>query len=171
MQVETIETKRLKGERINETHWNLWIEMGSNPEVMATLGGIWSLGKAKEKMHWNCEQWQCCGHGQWMFFEKETGSFVGRGGIRKMDVNKKEEVELGYALMPKYWGKELAVEMGKKALNIAFNKFYYPNVVCLTLVENKKSERVMQKIGFAFEDNIIHANLPHLLYRYQNPRY
>ncbi|NJK49338.1 GNAT family N-acetyltransferase [Candidatus Gracilibacteria bacterium] len=168
MQIETIETKRLKGERINQSHWNLWLEMGSNSEVMATLGGIWSQEKAKEKMRWNSEQWRCYGHGQWMFFEKETGSFVGRGGIRKMNVNGKEEVELGYALMPKYWGQELAIEIGEKTLSIAFNKFHYPSVVCLTLVENKKSERVMQKIGFTFEDNIIHANLPHVLYRYKN---
>lgn len=102
MQIETIETKRLKGEKINESHWQLWLEMGFNPEVMATLGGIWSQEKAQEKMQWNCEQWQCYGHGQWMFFEKETGAFVGRGGIRKMIVNEKEEVELGYALIPEH---------------------------------------------------------------------
>ncbi len=28
----------------------------------------------------------------------------------------------------------------------------------------------MQKIGFAFEGQIVHAGLPHVLYRYQNPK-
>lgn len=96
---------------------------------------------------------------------------MGRGGIRKVIVNDKEEVELGYALMPEFWGKSLAVEIGKKSLSIAFDKFCYPSVVCYTLVDNKKSERVMQKIGFAFEGNIIHASSPYVLYRYQNPKY
>jgi RimJ/RimL family protein N-acetyltransferase len=169
MQVELIETKRLRGERISESHWELWLDMGSNPEVMATLGGVWSQAKAWEKLIWNCEQWQQYGHGQWMFFEKETNSFVGRGGVRKMTINGQEEVELGYVLIPQYWGRELAVEIGNKALSIAFNEYHYPSVVCLTLHENKRSERVMQKIGFIFEQNIIHAKLPHLLYRYQNP--
>jgi ribosomal-protein-alanine N-acetyltransferase len=171
MQIELIETNRLRGERIYESHWKLWFDMGTNVDVMATLGGIWSQGKAWEKMKWNCEQWECYGHGQWMFFEKDTDSFVGRGGIRKTQVNSDEVIELGYALMPQYWGKGLAVEIGKKALSIAFDTFHYPSVVCFTLVDNKRSERVMQKIGFFFERNIMHAGLPHFLYIYQNPKF
>lgn len=105
-----------------------------------------------------------------MFFENENGSFVGRGGIRRMIVNDNEEIELGYALMPEYWGKGLATEIGEKALSIAFERFCYPSVVCFTLADNKRSERVMQKIGFSFEGTIIHAGMPHVLYRYRNPK-
>ena len=171
MHIEQIETQRLKGERVNESHWQFWLEMGSNPTVMSTLGGTWDREKAQKKMHWNCEQWERYGHGQWMFFDKRSGRFAGRGGIRKVIVYGKEEVELGYALMPEFWGQGLAVEIGEKALLIAFDRFNYSSVVCYTLVGNKKSERVMQKIGFVFERNIIEANQPHILYRYQNPNY
>ena len=166
--LDLIETHRLRGERIRESHWQLWFNMGSNPRVMATLGGIWSQEKAREKMQWNCEQWKNYGHGQWMFFDKSIGAFVGRGGIRKVIVNDNEEVELGYALMSEFWGQGLAVEVEKKALSIAFDKFCYPSVVGYTLVKNKRSARVLQKLGFLFEGNIIYANQPHALYRYRN---
>ncbi|MFQ4143086.1 GNAT family N-acetyltransferase [Chlorogloeopsis sp. ULAP02] len=169
MQIEIIETSRLRGERVCESHWNLWFEMGRDSRVMATLGGIWNPGKAVEKLYWNCEQWVQYGHGLWMLFDKATGSFTGRAGIRKVVVNANEEVELGYALMPEYWGKGLAVEIGQKALSVAFEQFHYSNVVCFTLTDNKQSERVMQKLGFTYESNIIHHNEPHVLYRYQNP--
>jgi [ribosomal protein S5]-alanine N-acetyltransferase len=169
MQIEFIETPRLKGEKISVKHQGLLLEMSSNQLVMATLGGTWTPQETCKKIESNCEQWQCYGHGQWIFFDKATDLFVGRGGIRKVIVNDREEVELGYALMPEFWGRELAVEIGKKALSIAFNDFSYPSVVCYTLVENKRSERVMQKIGFFFEQEIIHANYPHVLYRYKNP--
>lgn len=170
MPIEFIETQRLKGEKIDAKHLGLLLEMGSNPLVMATLGGIWNQEETWQHIKNNCEQWQRYGHGQWIFFDKATDLFVGRGGIRKVMVNDNEEVELGYALMPAFWGRELAVEIGKKALSIAFNNFNYPNVVCYTLVDNKRSERVMQKIGFLFEQKIVHANYPHILYRYKNPR-
>lgn len=39
MQIERIETDRLKGERICNDHGKLLLEMASNLEVMATLGG------------------------------------------------------------------------------------------------------------------------------------
>jgi [ribosomal protein S5]-alanine N-acetyltransferase len=169
MQIELIETYRLRGERIREHHWQLWLNMGSNLTVMATLGGIWSQEKAQNKLQWNCEQWKEHGHGQWMFFDKATGTFVGRGGIRKVIVLNKEEVELGYALMPEFWGQGLAVEIGRKAVSIAFDRFSYPSTVGYTLANNKRSERVLQKTGFSFEGNIMHANQPHVLYRSQNP--
>lgn len=169
MQVELIETHRLRGERVRKLHWKLWLDMGSNPEVMATLGGTWSREKAQEKLRWNCEQWERHGHGQWMFFDKATEAFVGRGGIRRVIVNGSDEVELSYALMPEFWSQGLAVEVGKKVLPIAFDEFRYPSVVCYSLADNKRSERVMQKMGFSFERNIMHAQKPHVLYRYRNP--
>ena len=170
MQIELIETPRLKGKKIGTKHLNFLLEIGSNPLVMATMEGTWNQDETRKKIESNCQQWQLYGHGQWIFFEKATDSFVGRGGIRKVTVNGKEEVELGYALMPEFWGRELAVEIGKKALSIAFDDFNYPSVVCYTLVNNKRSERVMQKIGFSFEQAITHANYPHVLYRYKNPK-
>ena len=170
MQIEFIETQRLKGEKISTKHYDLLLEMGSNPLVMSTMGGVWSQKMTQKKIEDNCEQWQCHGHGQWIFFEKATDSFVGRGGIRKVIVNANEEIELGYALMPEFWGRELAVEIGKKALSIAFNQFNYHSVVCYTLTNNKRLEKVMQKIGFSFEQTIVHANYPHVLYRSQNPK-
>lgn len=63
MQVELIETNSLRGERIRESHWKLWLDMGFDAEVMATLGGTWNQEKAQEKISWNCEQWECNGHG------------------------------------------------------------------------------------------------------------
>ena len=148
MQIESIQTKRLRGERVKRSFWQHWLAIGSNSQVMATMGGVWNDSKAQQKMQQNCRQWELYGHGQWLFFERQTNEFVGRGGIRKVRVNNNDEVELGYALMPQFWGRGLAVEIGRKALSIAFNLFNYQSVVCYTLVDNQKSQRVMQKLGF-----------------------
>ena len=169
MQIRSIQTKRLRGERVRESLWQHWLTIGSNERVMATMGGVWNDSKAQRKMQQNCQQWELYGHGQWLFFNKQTNKFVGRGGIRRVLVNNKDEVELGYALMPNFWGQELAVEIGHKALSIAFNLFNYPSVVCYTLVDNQRSQKVMQKLGFSFESEILLANQPHVLYRYFNP--
>ena len=166
IQMDCIETLRLRGERVKKSHLPLWKIMGSNSQVMATMGGIWTQEKARQKIQLNIQHWEQYGHGQWTFFDRVTKKFVGRGGIRKVTVNEKSEVELGYALMPEFWGQGLAVEIGKKSLSIAFNQFQYPSVVCYTLVDNKKSQRVMEKIGFCFESNMIRASQPHVLYRY-----
>ena len=169
MQIESIQTKRLRGERVRQSLWQHWLTIGSNERVMATMGGVWDDNKARRKMQQNCQQWKLYGHGQWLFFDRQTNEFVGRGGIRKVQVDNNNEVELGYALMPQFWGRGLAVEIGRKALSIALNLFNYPSVVCYTLVNNQRSQRVIEKLGFLFEREILLANRPHVFYRYLNP--
>jgi RimJ/RimL family protein N-acetyltransferase len=137
---------------------------------LATLGGIWTEAQAQEKLDWNIRQWEQNGHGQWLFFMKDSGHFVGRCGIRKMVVNAKEEVELGYSVMPELWGQGFATEMGTTAVQVAFEQFGYPSVAAFSLTDNAPSERVMHKLGFSFEAHIVHDGHPHVLYRLWNPK-
>lgn len=167
--LDTVETRRLRGERIQSRHWGIWRSMGADPALMATLGGTWTEEQAGEKLLWNCDQWTRHGHGQWLFFLKDGGALVGRSGIRRMVVNGREEVELGYAVLPELWGNGFATEMGGKGLEVAFESLQYPSVVAFTLVGNSRPERVIQKLGFSFEAEIIHAELPHVLYRILHP--
>jgi RimJ/RimL family protein N-acetyltransferase len=169
MNLDRIDTLRLRGERLARRHAEIWEAMGADAALMATLGGAWSTAEAREKLEWNVRQWEQHGHGQWLFFLREGGTFVGRGGIRKMMVNQTEEIELGYSVMPALWGYGYAPEMATKALNIAFTTFHYPSVVAFTGIQNRRSERVMQKLGFQFEATIDHGGAPHVLYRLRNP--
>ena len=166
---DTVETARLRGERLVLRHWDIWQRMGADARLMETLGGIWKEAQAKERLEWNVNHWEQTGHGQWLFFMKDSAGFVGRCGIRRMIVNAKEEVELGYSVIPEFWSQGFATEMGVTALHVAFKQFRYPSVVAFTLVNNGPSERVMRKLGFFFEDHIIHAGQPHVLYRRHNP--
>lgn len=166
---DNVETSRLCGERLTLQHWDYWLRMGTDPRLMASLGGVWTEAQAREKLEWNMRQWEQNGHGQWLFFLKDSECVIGRCGVRKMVVNAKEEVELGYAVMPECWGQGFATEMGAKALQVAFEQLRCPNVVAFTLLDNRPSERVMQKLGFRFEDRIVHAGHPHALYRLRNP--
>ncbi len=167
--LDTVETRRLYGERVHLGHWDIWRRMSADALLMATLGGVWTEAQAREKLLWNCGQWEQHGHGQWLFFLKSTAECVGRCGIRKMAVNQKEEIELGYSVVPTVWGQGLATEMGDRALRVSFDHFSHPSVVAFTLVDNDRSVRVMHKLGFSFEAEIIHAGRPHVLYRRRNP--
>jgi [ribosomal protein S5]-alanine N-acetyltransferase len=169
MAPDTVEAVRLRGERLASRHWDIWRRMGTDARLMATLGGIWTDAQAREKLESHCHHWDQYGHGQWLFFMKDSAHFVGRCGIRKMIVNAKEEVELGYSVIPELWGQGYAPEMGVTALNVAFGQFGYPSVVAFTLVNNVRSGRVIRKLGFSFEGLIIHAGQRHVLYRRHNP--
>ena len=169
MNLDRIETLRLRGERLALRHAEIWRAMGADAALMATLGGVWSPAQARAKLEWNLRQWEENGHGQWLFLLREGETLVGRGGIRKMMVNQRDEIELGYSVTPALWGQGYATEMSTKALEIAFTTFHYPSVVSFTRIDNGRSERVMQKLEFQFEATIVHAGEQHLLYRHRNP--
>jgi [ribosomal protein S5]-alanine N-acetyltransferase len=163
--IETFSTHRLLAERLRFQHLNELYSMHQNIQVMATLGGVRSDEATRLFIFNNLHHWQQYGFGLWVFRDKVNHQFVGRAGLRNTHINGKEEVELAYALMAKFWSKGLATEMGEKILKIGFELLNMSDVICCTLTINKASQRVMEKLGFKYERDIIHANLPHLLYR------
>jgi hypothetical protein len=74
-------------------------------------------------------------------------------------------VELAYALMAEYWNRGLATEMAGAILSVAFERLGIEELVCFTLTTNRASQRVMEKAGFEYERDVVHAGQPHMLYR------
>ena len=48
---------------------------------------------------------------------------------------------------------------------MAFEQLGMTDVACFTLTTNRASQRVMEKVGFEYERDIVHAGLPHVLCR------
>jgi RimJ/RimL family protein N-acetyltransferase len=165
MNIETIETERVTGRRVQPDDLGLLYRMYTNEEVMYTLGGVRTFAQSKEYVDKMLAQWEKDGFGVYMFFDKATGDFVGRCGIRKNIVEGKEETELLYGLMPNYWNKGYATEIAKKLVDLAFEQLQIKDLVCFTTTTNKASQKVMEKAGFKFEKNFTYQNLTSVFYR------
>jgi RimJ/RimL family protein N-acetyltransferase len=76
------------------------------------------------------------------------------------------EVEAGWAIVPERWGQGLATELARTAIEAASGPLRLREVVAFALPDNLASRRVMEKTGFVFERDIIHAGFPHVLYRW-----
>ena len=64
-----------------------------------------------------------------------------------------------------FWGRGLASEMAAALLRSGGDGLAPGGIVAFTLTTNGASRRVMEKLGFRFERDIIHAGLPHVLNR------
>ena len=163
--VDTLITARLRGERLDEVHRPFMRRMFQDEQVCATLGGTLSDEMVDRALRWNLDLWDRDGFGIWVFFSRESGDFVGRAGLRKVELERQTEVELAYALMPRFWSLGLATEMSREILRAGFEDLRLSSVLCYTLTTNQASQNVMQKLGFAFERTGEHAKLPHVFYR------
>jgi ribosomal-protein-alanine N-acetyltransferase len=162
---DTFGTDRLVAERLREEHLGEIQEMHRDPRVMATLGGLRSDEETACYLRDNLDHWERHGYGIWVFRDRAEGLFVGRAGLRNTHLGGNDEVELAYALVAEYWNRGLATEMAGAILELAFERLELTDVVCFTLPTNRASRRVMEKAGFGYERDVVHAGLPHVLYR------
>ena len=166
--IETFQTARLTAGRLRDAHLAELCLISQNPRVMATLsagGGILSTEQTEDRLKKELLHWERHGFGLWVFHEKSENRFVGRSGLRHVYVAGQNEVELSYALVPKFWGQGLATEMAAAIVEIGFEQLGLKDIVSFTLPSNRASQRVMEKAGFEYVRDIIHADLPHVLFR------
>lgn len=166
--MESFETKRIKARKMLETDLSILHLINSNIEMMATLGGICDESETNKRFVWNLNQWTTYGFGQCFLFDKVTNELIGRGGIRRLTIDDKEETEIAYALLPIFWGKGLATEFTKKCVEIGFEYYQLPSLIAETQATNKASQRVIEKSGFIFEKEIFQYGAKQFVYRQLN---
>ena len=62
-----------------------------------------------------------------------------------------DDVDIGFALLPKFWGKGYASEAATAVMDYARNVVGLERVVAITSVDNESSARLLEKIGLRFE--------------------
>lgn len=106
----------------------------------------------------------------------ETGAFLGFTGlfVPEFDAHFTPAVEIGWRLAFESWGKGLATEGARAALDYGFNTLGMEHIVSFTVPANQRSRRVMEKLGMTHDsrEDFDHPNLPdghplrrHVLYR------
>jgi ribosomal-protein-alanine N-acetyltransferase len=162
--VDTLETERLVGRRVRPDDFDLMRRILQDPLVAATLGGVRSDEEVRDFLARNLKQWDQHGYGRWMWHSKKDGGFVGRGGLLNIELEGREQIEVGYAIVPEFWNQGLATEIARESIRIALEELDMPILVCFTMPTNLASRRVMEKAGFIYERDFVWQNVPHVLY-------
>ncbi|HXY19668.1 MAG TPA: GNAT family N-acetyltransferase [Gemmatimonadales bacterium] len=162
---ETFTTARLVAERLRETHFGDLLRMHADPVQMAMLGGVRDEAQTAEYLAKNLAHWDAHGFGAWVLRDAAGGRIVGRAILRHLDVDGADEVEVGYSLQPEIWGRGLATEIASACLEHARDDLKLATVVAVTLPENARSRRVLEKAGMSFDREWMHGGKPHVLYR------
>jgi RimJ/RimL family protein N-acetyltransferase len=89
------------------------------------------------------------GFGLWLVILKETTEAIGMCGlIRRENL---EDVDIGYALLPKFWSKGYAVEAARATRDYAKDVVGLKRIVAIVDPANQGSIRVLEKIGLQYE--------------------
>ena len=116
------------------------------------------------------------GFGLWAAELRGEGTFIGFIGLAvpRFEAPFTPCVEIGWRLAREHWGKGLATEGARAAMQYAFTEIGLAEVVSFTVPANVRSRRVMEKLGMTHDarEDFEHPGLPeghwlrrHVLYR------
>jgi RimJ/RimL family protein N-acetyltransferase len=168
--VDCLATERLRGERMRAEHADALDAIFTDPLVMATLGGYQSRPVRDGYLKRYISHWDLHGFGKWLLRDAENGDVAGYGGLHHYTLDGRDEVELGYALLPSYWGRGFASEAAREMVRVGFDVLERDSLVSFTLPTNAASRGVMERAGFRYERDFVHTEMLHVLCRLPNPR-
>ena len=122
--------------------------------------------QAWENMALILGHWSLLGYGIWAIERLGTRELVGRAGL--LNLPGWPDVEVCWALSPKFWGNGYATEAAKAAVNWAFREAGIHRLISLIHPENQRSEAVALRLGERFREELTFEAKPTNVYEVLN---
>ena len=121
--------------------------LNSDPEVMRYIRPVRSRADTDlffaEVMRYSANN---PSYGRMAVLDKKSGEFVGSFAI--IPIEHTDLMQLGYSLLPKYWGRGYATELVNQALIYVFTSTDIEEIFGVTESLNTASQHVLLKSGF-----------------------
>ncbi len=146
LRTKRLELRQITAADIHNIHSGL-----SNPEVIRFYGvSFLTLEATEEQMTW-FKDLEKKGTGiWWAICSREDGTFYGAGGFNDVDP-KHKKAEIGFWLMPRYWGKGFMQEAFPVICNFGFEKLKLNRIEGFVDSENHNCKRAIEKMNFKLE--------------------
>ncbi|SDK82685.1 Protein N-acetyltransferase, RimJ/RimL family [Salinimicrobium catena] len=86
-----------------------------------------------------------------VLIDKQTGRLVGQCGLLVQSVEEVQRLEIGYSILPEFWGIGYASEAAQKCKDYAFSNDLANSLISMVHVDNIRSEKVARKNGMSLE--------------------
>jgi ribosomal-protein-alanine N-acetyltransferase len=120
----------------------------SNPAVIKYYGVHFkTLEETKKQIEWYAELEKDESGIWWAVCSSDNSIFYGAVGLYFLN-NELKKAELGFWLMPEFWGQGMITESALLAIEYGFKKMHLKRIEAEVETENRMSKRVMEKLQF-----------------------
>lgn len=164
------QTPRLFLRQFTEADAPLILELNSDPEIVKYLHEptLKTVDHAAQILKDIILPQYDNGLGRWAIHVKENNEFIGWCGLKYRP--ELDEIDLGYRLMQKAWGKGYATEAAQYSLAHGFNMLNLKMITGRAHIENIASIKVLEKIGMNFIGEAVVDDCPVRTYTKANPQ-
>lgn len=148
-----------------ENDLNNLLTLDADPETMSFFpGGVRTHTEIENNIKRYINDFKEKGYGIFIVFDANNGEFIGRAGFGDIENG---EIEVGYLVLKKYWGKGYASKILKILLDWARSNIKKDKIIAFTPIDHLASERVMQKAGMIFSRKGIMKDVECVIYEYK----
>lgn len=157
-----LRTERLILRSWRESDFRSFAALNADPEVMEHFPATLTVGESDRLAAHFASGVRERGWGIWAVERQDTAEFAGYVGIQPVtfDAWFTPAVEIGWRLAKPQWGRGIATEAGRAALQYAFGPLGLDKVVAFTVPANTRSLAVMKRLGMTFVGDFEHPRLP-----------
>jgi RimJ/RimL family protein N-acetyltransferase len=98
------------------------------------------------------EMYSRLGFGLYLVELREEGVSIGICGLLKRD--SLEDVDIGFAFLPQYWGSGYAYEAASAVMEYSRKVLGLNRIVAITSPDNDRSVKLLEKLGLRFEEMV-----------------
>lgn len=150
-----LETERLLLRRFTLDDAPFILTLVNDPAWLEHIGdrNVHSLDDARAYLRRGAmDMYERVGFGMYVMELRETGEAVGTCGLIRREGL--EDVDLGFAMLPRHRGKGLALEAARAVLQYATGTLGMDRVVAIVSGANDRSIRILEAIGMRFEKKV-----------------
>ncbi len=150
--MKVLETERLILRRLTVEDGEFILELLNEPSWLQFIGdkGVRTLDDARDYILKSLvAMYERRGFGLYLTEIKGEGIPIGICGLIKRD--SLEDVDIGFAFLPKFWGKGYAYESASAVMAYGKRTFGLNRIVAITTPDNYGSAKLLEKLGFHFE--------------------
>lgn len=165
---DKLKTERLRTRFLTPDDIAPWAEFFTDEAAIAFFPMAVYSSHEESARHWierQLTRYEQQRYGMQALIDKQTRAFVGMCGLMTQRIDGTIELEVGYHVLKKYWGKGYAPEAARLFINYAFEKGLSDSIVSIVDVGNVNSQRVAEKIGLVCERKTKYDNLDVNIYR------
>lgn len=150
--MKILETDRLLIRQLTVDDANFIIELLNDPSFIQNIGDrkVRTMEDTQAYiLNGPVDSYAKNGFGLSLVILKVTGEVIGMCGLIKRDAL--EDVDIGYAYLPRYWSKGYAIEAALAMKSYARDTIQLKRLVAIVDPANVGSIRVLEKLGMKFE--------------------
>ncbi len=140
-------TKRCYLRDYDDDDREAFVRINADPVAREHLNGPLTIGEAHEMFEETLAETDPCQGVRLAVFDRKSNEYLGHVFLIPWE-DRKDEMEWGILIRPEHWGRDLATEVGRAALDESVRRYGLRRVLATVDSKHAASTRLLGTLGF-----------------------